>query len=86
MATIHHLAARHDQTTDRADSTVRTNRQTDRSATIILFTGVRYERWPEAALAPQSELEAALSVPVDESGEPRTKGPANGPAKRRSKG
>jgi hypothetical protein len=89
MATIHHLAARHDQTTDRTadhnDSTARTNRPSDRSATIILFTGVRYERWPEPVEAPQTELEAALSEPVDETGAPRSKGPAKGPTKNRSK-
>ena len=73
MATIHQLAARLDHSASRSELTTTSSGPTGgRSAKIILFTGVRYERWAEP---PPSALEAALSVPVDETGVPRAKGP-----------
>jgi hypothetical protein len=76
MANIHHLATRASRTsrTEPANSGSITHPM-GQTATIILFTGVRYERW---SVAPQTELEAALSIPVDETGAPRAKGPAKG--------
>jgi hypothetical protein len=80
MANIHHLTARSDQPSNRTETN--RGRSADRpagqTATIILFTGVRYERWLDA---PQTALEAALSIPVDETGSPRVKGPTKGRSK-----
>ena len=93
MATIHHLAAHQlathaTPTADHAENAaLAANQRSAQSATIILFTGVRYERWPElAASAPHADLEAALSVPVDDTGAPRSKGPAIGANNSQSKG
>ena len=70
MATIYNLAARLDHSGSRAEAEVAgTERPAGQSATVILFTGVRYERWVDAPEV------AALDAP-------RAKGPASGSAKR----
>jgi hypothetical protein len=49
MATIYQLSERLGQTTSSAaDLAHSADRATGQSATIILFTGVRYERWADA--------------------------------------
>jgi hypothetical protein len=71
MATIYNLAARLNQSSSRAEAgAADAERPAGQSATVILFTGVRYERWVDA---PDVATEAV---------KPRAKGPASGSSKR----
>jgi hypothetical protein len=70
MATIYNLAARLGQSSSRPEAVASADRTGGRSATVILFTGVRYERWPDAP-----------EVALQDVG-PRAKGPASGTSKR----
>jgi hypothetical protein len=73
MATIYQLSDRLSQSASSAAGNAATDdRTTGRSATIILFTGVRYERWTDAGdTAAQDAIE-----------EPWTQGPASGTSQR----
>jgi hypothetical protein len=59
MATIHYLADRIERTANRPQTSSRSNLVGP--AEIMLFTGVRYERWPETT-APTAETEIKLCM------------------------
>jgi hypothetical protein len=73
MATIYHLSERLGRSGNTAAGTPEpVVRDAGRSATIIFFTGVRYERWPDAA------DDRADDASVD----PWAHGPASGSSQR----
>jgi hypothetical protein len=73
MATIYQLSDRLNRSaSSTADAAATVDTNAARSATIILFTGVRYERWSDAA-------DTAAQDAIDQ---PWTQGPASGRSQR----
>jgi hypothetical protein len=73
MATIYQISDRLSQSTSNAaGATTTADQASGRSATIILFTGVRYERWADTE---DTSAQDAIA-------EPWAQGPASGRSKR----